>query len=277
MANEERTAIIISASSDIGMAISRRWLARGWRVLGTYRTESLALDDLKGAGVELIHCNLCNPESVGDACANARKACPRWDVLVMCPGTQDPIGAFSECDFDEWSASVETNFVSQMRIVHELLPTRNTHSEQTPSVLFFAGGGTNSAPVNYSAYILSKIALIKMCELLDAEILDTSFVIVGPGWVKTKIHGETLRAGEHVVGGNFQRTLDKLASNECTSMSKVLDCLDWAVATPRTVVSGRNFSVVSDEWGTPELARRLSSELDMYKLRRDGNEWKGVE
>ena len=32
---EERSAIIISASSDIGTAMSRRWLARGWNVFGT--------------------------------------------------------------------------------------------------------------------------------------------------------------------------------------------------------------------------------------------------
>jgi len=190
----------------------------------------------------------------------------------MCPATQHPVGAFLECDFDEWEESVKVNFTSHLRIIHGLLPSRHLNSALGPCVLFFAGGGTNSAPVNYSAYTISKIALIKMCELLDAEISDTRFVIVGPGWVRTKIHKSTLRAGIR-AGTNYQRTIEKLARDEFTSMELVLDCCDWLIDSPRELVSGRNFSVVFDKWGTKELEERLLQEPHMYKLRRYGNDW----
>ena len=159
-----------------------------------------------------------------------------------------------------------------MRLIHELLPARYVNSTPEPIVLLFAGGGTNDAPTNYSAYIISKIAQIKMCELLDAEMPDTRFAIVGPGWVKTKIHESTLSAGAR-AGANYQRTIDKLASNECTSMEQVLDCCDWLVEAPRNLISGRNFSVMFDKWGTEELDKMLAQNPDMYKLRRYGNEW----
>ena len=35
-----------------------------------------------------------------------------------------------------------------------------------------------------------------MCELLDAEVPDVKFVILGPGWVRTKIHDAVLQAGK---------------------------------------------------------------------------------
>lgn len=272
MKKEERSAIIISASSDIGTAMGRRWLARGWNVFGTYRTGSQAADELQSHGMELVYCDLSDPTLMCDACSELRMLCPQWDVLVMCPGTQEPVGAFTEDNFDEWEESVRVNFTSQMRIIHELLPSRRVNSTLRPCVLLFTGGGTNSAPVNYSAYIISKIALIKMCELLDAEISDARFAIVGPGWVKTKIHESTLRAGER-AGANYQLTIDKLAGNECTPMDEVLDCCDWLVNAPRKVISGRNFSVVFDKWGTEELERRLAEEPNMYKLRRYSNDW----
>jgi len=272
MIREDRSAIIISASSDIGTAMSQRWLARGWNVLGTYQTRSQAVDELEAHGVKVVRCDLSDPQSVRDACSALRALCPAWDVLVMCPGTQNPVGAFVECNFDEWEESVRINFTSQMRIIHELLPSRQVNSTLEPCVLLFAGGGTNNAPVNYSAYTISKIALIKMCELLDAEVLDTRFVIVGPGWVKTKIHESTLKAGAR-AGTNYQRTIQKLASDECTPMDQVLDCCDWVVDAPRESVSGRNFSVAFDMWGTEELAQRLAEEPNMYKLRRYGNDW----
>ena len=267
-----RSAIIISASSDIGNAMSLRWLAYGWSIFGTYRTQSQAVDELRIRGVKLVSCDLSSVKSIRDACADLRSLCPQWDVLAVCPGTQDPIGAFAECDFDEWEESVKVNFTAQMRIVHQLLPSRRTKYALGPCILFFAGGGTNNAPINYSAYVVSKIALIKMCELLDAEIPDTRFVIVGPGWVKTKIHESTLQAGER-AGANYQHTIQKLASDECTRMDQVMNCCDWVVDAPRKLVSGRNFSVVSDMWETMELAQRLAEEPNMYKLRRYGNDW----
>ena len=252
--------------------MAQRWLARGWNILGTYRTISHVLDDLKSSGVKLVHCDLSDLKSIHNACSILRTFCSHWDVLVMCPGTQDPVGAFAECNFDEWEKSVRVNFTSQMRIIHELLPSRRINSALGPFVLLFAGGGTNNAPVNYSAYIISKIAQIKMCELLDAEVSDTRFVIVGPGWVKTKIHETTLKTGTR-AGANYQRTIEKLASDECTPMDQVLDCCDWIIDSPRELISGRNFSLIFDMWGTETLAKRLAEEPNMYKLRRYGNDW----
>lgn len=272
MKTKKLTAVIISAYSDIGTAMSKRWLKRGWQIYGTFRTQSDTMNELQRKGARLVCCDLSDSLSVHRACLKLRRLCPRWDILVMCPGMQEPIGSFEKNHFDEWEESIKVNFTAQMRIVHTLLPYRRLRTTLRPCVLFFAGSGTNNAPVNYSAYIVSKIALIKMCELLDAEIPDTRFVIIGPGWVKTKIHVSTLKAGLR-AGANYQRTIDKLAGNECTPMEKVIDCCDWIVDSPRPVVGGRNFSVAFDMWGTKDLKNKLLEENNMYKLRRYGNDW----
>jgi len=59
-----------------------------------------------------------------------------------------------------------------------------------------------------------------------------------------------------------------------TSMDEVLDCCDWLIKSPREQISGRNFSVVYDSWGSQELSSQLEWDADMYKLRRSGNDWK---
>ena len=264
-------AVIVSASSDIGTAMCERWRSRGWSIFGTYRTESPSVERLRDAGDKLIHCDLSVDSSLRKACVELRDQCPRWDVLVLCPGAQEPVCSFANCNFDEWKKSVKVNFISQLRIVHELLPNRNLKNELGACVLFFAGGGTNNATINYSSYTISKVALIKMCELLDAEIPDARFVIVGPGWVKTKIHNATVKAGS-LAGDNYERTNYKLQSDECTPMKDVLDCCDWLVDSPKQVISGRNFSVVFDMWSTEELSQKLKEDLNMYKLRRFGND-----
>jgi NAD(P)-dependent dehydrogenase (short-subunit alcohol dehydrogenase family) len=260
-------AIVISASSDIGHALSQRWSARGVRVFGTYRIHSGHVEGLRRSGVQLVYCDVAKRESIQAACAALREMCPRWDVLVLCTGSQEPIGPFIGTNFDGWEESVTVNFVGPLRIIRELLPARHLDPGREPTVQLFAGGGPNKATVNASAYAVSKVALIKMCELLDAEVPDTRFVIVNPGWVKTKIHAAMLAAGP-AAGDDYQRTVERLASGEFTPMERVLECCDWLIGAPRRLVSGRYFGVGFDDWGSEELARRLAGDPNRYKLRR---------
>lgn len=262
--------IIISASSDIGAALAHDWLRSDCDVFGTFRTRTPAVERLEREGAALVHCDLSDHGFIASGCAGLRTAASEWDVLVLAAGTVDPVGPFVDCDFSEWEESIKVNFTAQMSIVHKLLPSRRRSSSLCPMVLFFAGGGTNNATQNCSAYTLSKIALIKAVELLDAEVPDTRFTILGPGWVRTKIHDATLKAGIR-AGDNHRRTLEKMAAGDFTPMESVVECCNWLVRSPRAVVGGRNFSAPHDTWGTPELTSRLLADTDMCKLRRHGN------
>jgi len=240
-------------------------------VVGTYRRTAIKEKKIGKDANNLVFCDLSDPNSVEKACIELQRKSPKWDVLVMCPGMQEPVGSFLDCDFDEWENSVRVNFTSQMRIIRKLLPLRNRNIKLGSSVLLFAGGGTNNAPKNYSAYIVSKIALMKMTELLDAEVSDTRFTIIGPGWVKTKIHKATLRA-KGLAGDNYSRTIERFKNNEFTPMNSVLDFCDWVLNSPRSIVGGRNFSIVFDPWKNKCLQDELLKDNDLYKLRRFGNE-----
>lgn len=266
---EKRSAIIIGISSDIGVALSRRWLNQGYKIFGTYRTKSDAVREIKSKGVSLIDCNISDSASIRGACQKIKKLCPVWDVLVMCPASLKPIGLFNKSVFKDWDNSVRLNFTNQMAIVHNLLSLRRKNFKPGPCVLFFSGGGINDAPPNYSAYTVSKIAVIKMCELLDAEVPDTRFVSIGPGWVKTKIHQETLEAKSR-AGLNYRRTLEKLKTGDFVPMERVLDCCDWVINAPRKIIGGRNISVLHDKWGSNEFEKKLALNQHLSKLRKYG-------
>jgi NAD(P)-dependent dehydrogenase (short-subunit alcohol dehydrogenase family) len=267
-----KKAIVIGASSDIGDALCRDWLSKDWEVHGTYRTMSEGVRDLTANLTSMTQCDLSSKSSIDEACKVLGNQAKDWDVLIMGPGLQDPVNLFLDCDIDEWSESIEVNFTNQVRIVHCLLQNRNRPSSTSPVVLFFAGGGTNNATLRYSAYTISKIASIKMMELLAAEIPEVKFVIVGPGWVKTKIHDSTIKAGDK-AGDNYLRTIEKLKSEDCTPMKSVIDCCNSLIDGSTEIISGRNFSVVFDKWGTKELNELLEKYPDMYKLRRFGNDF----
>lgn len=263
-------ALVIGVSSDIGNALCDDWIAKNWEVAGTYRTKSDMVKRLSKRIGTLVQCDLKNSKSVDDACLELSKTMINWDVLVLGPGLQEPAGLFHECDFDEWEESVKVNLTSQLRFLHRLLANRNSQSLCGPTVLFFAGGGVNSAPVNYSAYTVSKMALIKMVELLAAELPDVKFLIVGPGWVKTKIHQSILNAGER-AGISYERTVQMFKDGTFTPMKKVVECCNTLISGSREILTGRNFSVAFDRWNDPHLVDLLEKNPDMYKLRRYGN------
>ncbi len=268
---KQNKSIIISITSDIGEQLAYDWKSKGDKIVGTYRTKENNFKNLEKNNIDLQYLDLLDKNSIKKSINYMSENYYDWDKLVLCPATQDPIGRFENTKFDDWEESIILNFTSQMRILHELLPYRNKMI--IPTVIFFAGGGTNNATLNYSAYTISKIATIKITELLDAEMDDVKFIIYGPGWVKTKIHQSTLDTPLNSED-NYQTTIDKLNGDECTPMQDIIDSINWGINSKKEIIGGRNISVVFDDWGTDKLEKELKKNQNMYKLRRNGNEWK---
>ncbi|MEQ9560278.1 MAG: SDR family NAD(P)-dependent oxidoreductase [Rhodospirillales bacterium] len=264
-----RTIFILSASSGIGQALMERYLAAGDTVIGTCRMAG-ALDAFADHPRAItLELDLNDPDMLNTAAATFAERGLAWDVFIACNGTMEPIGPFMTLDGADWQQTICTNALLPCRLLQALYPHRRADGVAT--AVFMAGGGTNNPFTNYSAYCLSKIILIKMCELLDDEAPDLKTFIVGPGYVRTKIHDETLRAGVR-AGVNLDKTKAFLAGDG-TPLDDIFDCIEWGTAQPRAAIGGRNISVVHDSWrADPEgLSQRLQDDGDMFKLRRQGN------
>jgi len=265
-----RSVIVLGIGSDIGRELAVRFAADGWKVAGTYRGRA-GLAGLPPE-VRLVRCDLASAASVSAALRALRRGGAKWDLLVVAAGTEEPVGPFWACDPSAWEENIQVNALAPLRLLRGLYPARNAAG--TPGVAFFSGAGTNSAAPAYSAYCASKIFLLKMCELLDAESSDTSFFIIGPGIVRTKIHEQTLRAGKR-SGANYRKVFDFLGSEDSgTSHEDIYSCLQWCVGAGKAVIGGRNISLVHDVWrgGGAGLAGMLKGDPNLYKLRRFGND-----
>ena len=260
---------ILSISSDIGTAIAIDWLNGNEIVAGTYRTWSDNCELLRKKGAHLIQCDLSDDLSMTNAVNECNKL-DSWEVLLLAPGDQNPIGLFNVINFCEWRQSIEINFLKPVEFMHRVLHLRQDSSQGLPSVLMFAGGGTNSATSHYSAYTVAKIASIKLIELLDYEIPDCKFSIIGPGWVESKIHDATIKAGLR-AGKNYEKTLSMRRDNLMSPIENVIEACNWVINKPKTVTGGRNFSAVFDTLSSNELESMLIRNIDFFKLRRYGN------
>jgi NAD(P)-dependent dehydrogenase (short-subunit alcohol dehydrogenase family) len=270
MTTANATVFIAGISSDIGRELALLYSARSHRVLGTFRTAAHVEPLRDRQGVDLISCDVAQPDSIRLAVDRLKTLGKPWDTFIGAVGQLDPIRPFLETDMDEWSASLTLNAIGQLRLLREIYPLRSR--DTVAKVAFLVGGGINGPFRNYSAYCLGKIMLVKACELIHDEAPDIHAIAIGTGWVDTKIHRQTLEAGER-AGDNYRRTAEFLASaRPGTSPADILACIDWCFAQGRAVTGGRNFSVVHDGWKQDAgLGASLLRDPDKYKLRRSGN------
>ncbi len=271
MPPSKKTVFLSSISSDIGIALAKRYAEEGYRVAGTYRSKEL-LSELKSIpNGHLFYCDLTKKESIRDSIEQYAKIRSPWETFISCAAWPPPLTSFFVADFEEWSESVHVNAVEQFRVLHGLYPLRD--QQVTNNVIFFAGPGSNNAVKNFSALSASKQMLIKMCELLDAENENLNVFIIGPGWTKTKTHDQIIN-DPHVSKEKHKETMDFMKNRRGTSMDDIYGCIRWLSRQGRMVAGGRNFSVVHDLWGTDEMADELRKDPNMYKMRRFKNEWR---
>ena len=266
-----QSVFILGASADIGRALAGMYADAGAQVVGTYRSLD-GVKDLEGRpNVRLLSCDVGARASIDEMLAayGALGAAP-WDLFISAVGTMEPIGSWDSLDFDAWEQSVTVNSLAQLRVLHGLCRYRRSGLAHAA---FFAGGGTNNPFTNYSAYCVSKIMLIKMCELIDDEVPDLNAFIIGPGFLPTKIHAQTF-ANPEGAGENVDKTTQFFeAPGHVATYADLYDCINWCVAGGRDVMGGRNLSAVHDPWkdSGDALAAALRRDGNRFKLRRAGN------
>jgi NAD(P)-dependent dehydrogenase (short-subunit alcohol dehydrogenase family) len=257
-----RTAIVVGISADIGRYVADRLMDDGWIVYGVARTSPRRWSKGQRQPEHVFDCDFSSRESIAECVDALHRTMGRWDLVFSAVGTMKPIGPFFSTEFDAWRANIEINVLSQLEFLHAVHDLRADNSH----VGLLAGGGTNGRFDNYSAYCVSKIALIKMVELLHYECEDMNSFIIGPGFVKTKIHQETLDAGE-LAGPGASKTVEMMTGNG-TPLEDVYQHLRWCMDQGRAVAGGRNHSTVHDPWQVGSLESLLQADPDRYRLRR---------
>lgn len=259
-----KTTLVIGINSGIGIALAKKLTSENHTIHGTTRNEESVQ---RSQSPNLLHYLDLNERGTIETFTEKMQDLMEWDNLIFCPATMEPIGPFKDIDIMQWANSFDLNFTNQIYLLRKLLISRN---KKKARVLFFAGGGTNSSPKNYTCYTISKIALIKTVEMLDNEMDDVIFTIVGPGWLKTKIHAQSLNPSLKNLA-SYKETKRRLDEDDFGNMDSVIDSIMWILNQHKAVVGGRNFSSVHDPWGSQELEIMLKKNPDAYKLRRHSN------
>ena len=182
-----RTALVTGASRGIGAAISRRFLERGVRVAGTYRTGCDGVDEL-GIGhrdrVLPIHLDLAVTSTAVAAVETVARTWGRLDSLVLNAAVWDG-GRLSRMDPDAWWRVVETNLRSTSTIVRAAAPLLS--AGESPSVLLVSSVVGQVGFAGDTAYASVKAAAVGFARSLAKEMArdNVRVNVLAPGFVDT--------------------------------------------------------------------------------------------
>lgn len=261
-----RRILVTGGSLGIGLAVSRELARRGDRVIVAARgmeAVAAAIDDLEGSGHEGISMDVSDPRSWEDAAVQIHA---RGDLhgLVSAAGILGPIGALEQLPAEDVIETIAVNLVGTMLALRFALP--HLRAGRGRAVTFSGGGGTSPLP-RYDAYAASKAAVVRLTENLAAHG-EVEINAVAPGFVATRMHDETLRAGPEAAGESYyERTREQLAEGGFPAR-EAAELVCFLLSDQARGISGRLISAQWDPWRDDDFRARLREDADLARVRR---------
>ena len=177
-----KRAVISGASSGVGLAIAKRFVTKGWSVVGLARTPL----SLASAAADLGSQFTYNATDVRDA-AQVRTTFARLGAidLLVNNAAVFQMKPFAEFDDREIDSLVDTNLKGVLRCTHAALPHMSPGSRivQLGSV-----AGTHGIP-NQAVYCATKWALEGFSDALAQELIAHGVLVttIAPGGIDTPL------------------------------------------------------------------------------------------
>tara|TARA_B100000767_G_scaffold123914_1_gene118101 strand:- start:457 stop:1134 length:678 start_codon:yes stop_codon:yes gene_type:complete len=186
-----KTAVITGASRGIGSEFVVRLLDKGWRVYAGFRKEMHRLDLIEDENLIVGQLDVTDNDSVERF---AQEVEHHVDLLINNAGVPDGRWRnIKEID-DQWALDViNINSLGPVRLVRSLYDKMSGENLSTVVMISSLMGSIDDCHSGRSyAYRASKTALNMFTVAMKKEAREDniSFLILHPGWVKTRMGGE---------------------------------------------------------------------------------------
>ncbi len=260
---ENKVIAIAGGSTGIGYAIAKRCVEEGAKVILAARTRV----DLEKAAKELKGQFFVADVGQLDQVEAFAAFCKPFGVtgLVNCAGLLGPIGKTSAINLTQFAQTIQTNFLGTVNMCVSFAKILKPRKK----IINLSGGGAVAPFLNFSAYASSKAAVVRFSENFAREHIDEIDInCIAPGFIKTKLHEETLKSGPDSAGKEFyERTMKELETGG-TSVDFTTGLAAFLLSDSSNGITGKLISAPFDPWKTADFQDRLRKEGDLAALRR---------
>lgn len=268
---DHKRIVISGGGSGIGAALVRTLAIEGHQVFITGRRVEKLCEVASGLpNVWYQACDVSDEGQVRNLAATISEQASRIDALVNCAAIIGPVEPTIDVELNDLRRVFEINVCGTLLIIRHFLSLLLKSSR--PRIVNFAGGGAFSVFPNYSAYAISKAAVVRLTENLAVELADGGVCVnaVAPGFVATDIHEATLKAGPARAGEEYYRQTQRLLAGGSIPIEVPVACVRFLLSDQAGELTGKTISASFDPWGTPEFVELIPqiNQSDLYTQRR---------
>ena len=257
----------------IGFACAEEILRCGGGVVICARGESqLAtalekLSTLPGARVRAVRADVTSARDV--ACLlDAAQGLGGLDGVVHAAGVYGPIGPVVKVDPVAWFEAIRVNLFGTFLVAREACRCMIDQGV-AGSIVLMSGGGAATPFPNYTAYACGKVGVARFTETLALEVAQHGIRVncVAPGFVATRLHEQTLAAGEELAGSFVEKTQAELAKGGVPA-SVPARAAAFLLSSRAVGITGRFVAAPYDGWEKwPDRVEQIAGS-DVFTLRR---------
>lgn len=210
LSKRNKTALVTGASSGIGLALVKRLLLEGYKVIGT--TRSGKFEGIKHDKLQILPLELTLTVSVEEISEKLSKQF-KIDLLINNAGIAPDVFEIKPnvTDFNE---TIQTNLSGTVFFTESVLERIN----QGGKIIFISSdmGLTENAGPTGTAYRISKAAINMYAGILAKRLEERNIAVVPvhPGWVKTKLGGAEALLSADESAERIVRSLKKLETGK---------------------------------------------------------------
>jgi NAD(P)-dependent dehydrogenase (short-subunit alcohol dehydrogenase family) len=271
---QDRVAIITGGNKGIGREIALAYAREGCRVVLVARGQqglretAAFIQNETGAEALCFAVDITQKTALEAMVRAASARFQRIDILVNAAAIVGPIGPFETCDETGWERTISVNVLGTYAAMRSVIPSMI--ARKCGTIINFAGGGAFGARERFSAYSVSKAAVVRLTDAAARELRDYGITVNGisPGQVNTEMFDTMVAAGRENVGEKGWAEFEQRKQTGGDPIGEVARFALFLVSEEGRRITGRVMSVQWDPW---EHLPRYVDELmtsDIYTMRR---------
>ena len=189
------------------------------------------------------------------------------DILVNNAGMLGPLGPLVDNPIDEWLQTVEVNLFSVFLMLHAVLP--GMIRQRYGKVINLSGGGAAYGRPYFTAYGISKAAVVRLTESVAEEVREHGIDVnaMAPGAVNTGMLRQVIEAGAR-VGEQAHADARRQVETGGVPVETPARLALFLASAASDGLTGRLISSIHDDWASLAGRGPEVSQTEWYTLRR---------
>jgi len=269
-----KNIIITGAGRGIGREIAKKLSAEGATLALIARTgselkETLEIIRPRNTNTFYLIADISDEKEVINSFNYIIGRMGKIDCLINNAGIQPPIGVFYDIKLEDWKKNLNVNLFGTVNYTYAVI---NKMIEQRKGkIVNLSGGGSTSPRPNFSAYGVSKTAIVRFTETLAEEVKQYNVDVnaIAPGAINTKMLEEVLDANKS-AGREFDDAI-KRKKEGGTDPNIAADLICFLCSDMSDGITGKLISAPWDDWKNKDFQEMLKTNKDFGTLRRIDN------